>query len=90
MLILRPQAAIARSALKRTAFYAQIQRGTLPAPFSLGERATGFIAEEIDAVLAARAAGASDAEVRELVEAMQQQRKARAAELVQGVRKAVK
>ena len=42
-------------------------RGLFPLPIKLGERAAGFVKAEVDAVINARIAGASDDEIRVLV-----------------------
>ena len=38
-----------------------------PAPFPIGKRQTGYLRREIDALIAARAASATDQQIRELV-----------------------
>ena len=50
-----------------TATYGDVRTGLLPPPIPLGPRAKGFIEYEIDSVTAARAAGQSDAQIRQLV-----------------------
>lgn len=53
--------------LARSTIYSAIRAGSFPAPFRLGPRAIGFSAASVDAWLAARMAGRSEAEVRALV-----------------------
>lgn len=38
----------ARTGLSRSAIYLKISRGQFPAPISLGDRAVGWVEEEID------------------------------------------
>ena len=54
----------------KTTIYKQVKNGTLPPPIHLGEKSSAWIAAELDAVLAARIAGRSDAEIRALVIAL--------------------
>lgn len=56
-----------RTGYKKSARAQKVRDGLLPPPVLLGGRASAFIAAEIDAVIAARANGASDDEVRALV-----------------------
>lgn len=57
-----------RSAMGTTAVYEAIKRGTWPRQIKIGTRASGFIEAEVDAVLAARAAGWTDDRIRDLVQ----------------------
>jgi len=54
----------------RTTVHRRIHDGTFPRPVSLGGRAVGWPAAEIAALNAARIAGKSDEEIRELVSAL--------------------
>lgn len=47
--------------------YRQIQAGTLPKPIFASPRTAGWVKSELDAVLRARVAGKSEAEIKELV-----------------------
>ena len=51
----------------RSTLYLRVAQGLLPHPVSLGPRAVGWPAHEVIALNAARIAGKSDAEIRELV-----------------------
>jgi prophage regulatory protein len=51
----------------KTTIYADIADGVFPPPVALGERCSAWVEGEVDAVRAARVAGASKAEIRELV-----------------------
>ena len=50
----------------------------MPAPVKLGERCAAWPSDEIAAINAARIAGKTDAEIRELVAQLEQQRAAKA------------
>lgn len=60
----------------KTAAYAEISRGLLPRPIHVGPRARGFLASEVQAINAARAAGRTDEEIRALVQRLQAARTA--------------
>ncbi len=66
--ILRLPAARSLAGLSRSTIYARIAGGTWPRPVRLGPRAVGWPASEIDALIRATIAGASDDELRRLVE----------------------
>lgn len=51
----------------RSTLYLKIKDGTFPPPVSLGARSVGWPDYEVDTINAARIAGKSDAEIRELV-----------------------
>lgn len=76
--ILRLPAAMALNGLSRSTTYLHISQGLWPRPVSLGARAVGFPADECDAVIAARIAGRSDDEIRQLVAQLEAARKAAA------------
>lgn len=66
--LLRLTATAAKVAASTAGVYAQARAGIFPAPIKInGSRASAWIESEIDAVLAARAAGADDNAVRALV-----------------------
>jgi len=50
--------------------YAHVEEGTLTPPVKIGLRASGWPENEADAINAARIAGKSDKEIRELVETL--------------------
>jgi prophage regulatory protein len=52
----------------RSAIYQQISQGLFSKPVSLGARAVGWPAHEVEAINAARIAGKSDSEIRGLVQ----------------------
>ena len=65
--ILRLPAVQFESGLSRSTIYLYISEGLWPRPVSLGARAVGWPAHEIAALNAARIAGKSDDQIRELV-----------------------
>lgn len=80
--ILRMPHLLQRTAESRTAIYCGIRRGTFPSPVKLGgPRAVGWPAHEIDAVVRARIAGATDDQIKALVARLHAQR----ADLAEGV-----
>ena len=52
--ILRRKQVENRTGLSRSTIYLRIQEGTFPKPIKLGERAVGWLENEIEAWLAAR------------------------------------
>lgn len=69
----------ARIGAGRTTVYRWGTEGIFPLPVRLGPNLAGWPDDEIEAVLNARAAGATDAEVRTLVQRLHAERSARAA-----------
>lgn len=65
--ILRLPTVKAESGLGRSTIYARIGQGLWPKPVSLGARAVGWPAGEVESLNAARIAGKSDEEIRGLV-----------------------
>jgi prophage regulatory protein len=61
--------------LSRSTLYLRIKQGLFTKPVSLGGRAVGWPANEVEAVNAARIAGKTDAEVRDLVLKLEASRK---------------
>jgi prophage regulatory protein len=59
----------------RSTAYQQIADGLLPKPVLIGLRAKAFPQHEIDAVVAARIAGSTPEEIRELVASLHAKRK---------------
>ena len=74
--ILRLPAIKISTGLSRSTIYLRIAQGVFTKPVSLGGRAVGWPANEVLALNAARIAGKSDAEVRELVAELETARKA--------------
>jgi len=58
----------------RSAIYADIRDGRFPRSVKLGPRAAGWPADEVTAVMQARIAGRSDAEIQALVERLHRAR----------------
>ena len=56
-----------RLSIGRSLIYSQVREGLLPRPISLGARAVGWIADEVDAVIAARTAGTDASGIKALV-----------------------
>ena len=52
--ILRIAAVIARTGLPRSSIYLKISLGEFPKPISLGERAVGWVSDEVDTWIDAR------------------------------------
>lgn len=59
----------------RTSIYEDINRGLMTKPVRLGARAVGWPAEEVKKITAARVAGKDDAEIRVLVNKLEDARK---------------
>ena len=58
---------IDRSGKGRTSIYDGVRNGTFPPPIRIGARASAWLDHELEAVIGAYAAGASDDEIRALV-----------------------
>lgn len=65
--VVRALPAFAAMGMSRSAGYLAISRGLLMAPVRVGPRSSGFLAREIEALNAARAAGHTEQEIRALV-----------------------
>jgi prophage regulatory protein len=76
--ILRLPAVKETTGLSRSTLYLRIAHGVFTHPVSLGGRAVGWPAHEVGTLNAARIAGKSDAEIRELVTKLEAARKAAA------------
>lgn len=76
--ILRIPAARTQSGYSRSTIYLRIAQGLWTKPVSLGPRAVGWPANEIEALNAARISGRTDVEIRELVIKLESARKAAA------------
>ncbi|HAR66319.1 MAG TPA: transcriptional regulator [Lentisphaeria bacterium] len=73
--IMRLPAVKSESGLSRSTVYLRISQGLWTKPISLGARAVGWPSCEVVAVNAARIAGKSDEEIRELVLRLESARK---------------
>jgi len=73
--ILRLPAIKNSTGLSRSTIYLRIAQGLLTKPISLGGRAVGWPAHEVAALNAARIAGRSNDEVRDLVEKLEAARR---------------
>lgn len=67
LIILRRKQVEAAMGYSRSTIYLRIAQGLLTKPVSIGPRAVGFPAGEVEAINAARIAGKSDNEIRSLV-----------------------
>jgi prophage regulatory protein len=74
--ILRLPAVLSDTGLSRSTIYLRIAHGVFTRPVSLGARAVGWPAYEVTAINAARIAGKTDAQMRELVRELEMARKA--------------
>jgi len=73
--ILRIPAVKTQSGLSRSTIYLRIGQGLWTKPVSLGARAVGWPSDEVEAINAARIAGKTDDEVRDLVATLEAARK---------------
>ncbi len=69
--ILRRHQVEAESGYSRSTIYLRMAQGLWPKPVAIGARAVGWPSGEVEALNAARIAGRSDAEIRELVAKLQ-------------------
>ena len=76
VMILRIAATLRRRGRSRSAHYADIKDGLFVHPIRIGLRAAGTPDYEVHALIAARIAGKSDDEIRELVLRLEAARKA--------------
>lgn len=77
--ILRMPAVKHESGLSRSTIYLYIEKGLWTKPVLLGARAVGWPSDEVAALNAARIAGKTDNEIRDLVRKMETARKDAAA-----------
>ena len=75
-LILRRKQVEAATGYSRSTIYLRISQGLFVRPVSIGARAVGFPAGEVEAINAARIAGKSEADIRALVAKLQAARSA--------------
>jgi prophage regulatory protein len=73
--MLRLPGARARYGKGRSSYYNDIRAGLMTPPVPLGARAVGWPQHELEAIIAARVAGKSDDEIRELVKRLIAERK---------------
>ncbi len=73
--ILRLPAVNSKTGVSRSTHYLRIQEGLFTKPVSLGLRAVGWPMTEVEAINAARIAGKTDEEIRELVLKLEAARK---------------
>lgn len=73
--IIRRKQVEARTGYSRSTIYLRISQGLWPKPVRLGPRAVGWPAEEVQALNAARIAGQSDVEIKDLVIRMEAARR---------------
>jgi prophage regulatory protein len=75
MRILRCEKTLDRTGDTRSPLYDKVSKGLFTRPIKLGPRAAGWPEHEVDTIIAARIRGASDTEIRKLVERLHEQRK---------------
>lgn len=68
---------------RNTTLYEKIKRGTMVRPVPIGGRAVAFPSDEVQAIVAARIAGASEPELRALVDALHDRRRSALSWLMQ-------
>ncbi len=77
MRILRPNETLNRTGDTRSPHYDKVAKGLFTRPIKIGgERAAGWPEHEVEAINAARVAGASEDQIRRLVEKLHEQRTA--------------
>lgn len=72
--IMRIKEIKARVGLPNSTIYDHIKRQLFPKPIKLGERISGWLESEVTAIMAARIAGKSEAEIKALVLSLENQR----------------
>ncbi|MBN9889683.1 helix-turn-helix transcriptional regulator [Salipiger abyssi] len=75
--LLRTPAVCTVTGMARPTLYQAMAEGLFPRPIKLGEKSSAWPASEVNAVLAARIAGRSNDEIRELVTELTAARKLR-------------
>ena len=73
--IVKQPAALEKFTFSKSTWFKQRKLGIVPPAISIGERAVGYLQHELDAVLAARIAGQSDEQIKELVKSLVAKRK---------------
>lgn len=84
MKILRMHQTLERTGYTRSPLYSKVAAGLFPQPVKLGRRAAGWLEHEVDAVLVARAAGATETELMQLVSDLHSRRQLRLRKLTEG------
>ena len=72
--ILRIKQVKERTGLPNSTIYYHIENGTFIKPIKLGERISGWLESEVDAIMGARIAGKDEAEIKSLVLSLENQR----------------
>ena len=72
--ILRVKQIKAQTGLPNSTVYYHISEGLFPRPIKLGERMSGWLESEVNAIMAARIAGKSEAEIKTLVQSLENSR----------------
>jgi len=76
MRLIRTSETLKKTGDTKSPHYAKIAAGLFPAPVKIGgRRAAGYPEHEVDAIIAARIAGKSDQQIRELVQRLHEARK---------------
>lgn len=68
-----------------TTLWRQVKAGTFTPPIQIGKKATGYIKDEVNAVLSARSIGMPESELKALVKKLVVQRKERANRLLETI-----
>lgn len=82
MKMLRIDETLAATGDTRSPMYAKVAAGLFPRPVKLGRRATGWPEHEVEAILVARTAGVTDAELVKLVSTLHDRRKSRLSDVL--------
>ena len=72
--ILRIKQIKAQTGLPNSTVYYHIQQGLFTRPIKLGERMSGWLESEVNAIMAARIAGKSETEIKALVQSLENDR----------------
>ena len=74
--ILRPNETLNRTGDTRSPHYDKVAKGLFTRPIKVGQRAAGWPEHEVDTLIAARVAGASADQIKQLVAKLHEQRTA--------------
>lgn len=72
--VLRVKEVLVKMGISNSSFYERIGDGLMPATFEVGPNATGLFEHEVNALVMARVAKKSDAEISKLVRELEGQR----------------
>ncbi len=72
--IVKQPALLKQFAFSKSTLFNQIKQGLMPSSIPLGNRAIGYLQHELDAVLQARIAGQSPAQIKALVTSLKVKR----------------